>query len=80
MGKINQKCKPIIIDRHTELKAIDKSSKSEKKRQLVPVRVNDKTVIFIDKARDKEEAISFFLNRLKGTTKTERKGGRRKKH
>lgn len=52
------------IDRETELYVIDKAKRNEKKRELVPVKVNAKTVIFIDKNRDKQQAVEEFKRKL----------------
>lgn len=52
------------IDRETELLVIQKAHKKESKRPLVPVRVNAKTIIFIEKGRDKKKAVDDFLSKL----------------
>lgn len=52
------------IDRDTELKVISQSKAFEKRKRLVPVRVNAKTIIFIDRDRDKEKAVADFIRKI----------------
>ena len=52
------------IDRDTELKIISQSKATEKRKSLVPARVNAKTIIFIDRDRDKEKAVADYLRKI----------------
>ena len=62
----NNRHTPLYVDRDEEINLIKRSKKKEKERsgQKVPVRIDSKTIIFVDSTKDPEKEKRRFLNKL----------------